>query len=264
MTVSPLRVAAFVADAVGRPDTLNSESASHPTAPADDSFLPGPVLLIGPPGVGKGTQAKILMANFGIPQISTGDLFRQHRREHTELGLIADKLMELGQLVPDDLVNQMVAARLSEPDCSRGYILDGFPRTLAQAHWLDSYLASTNSMYPVVVISLVVDRDDLLKRIIGRRICPRGHIYNIYTQRPLVDGKCDIDGSQLGQRKDDTEEVFECRMKVFEEETAPVIPHYRAQGRFAEVNGLQDVDSVTSEIRSQLARLRTEPPAERS
>jgi len=229
-------------------------TAGDKTAAAQ--FIPGPVLLIGPPGVGKGTQAKLLMAEFGIPQVSTGDLFRQHRREHTELGLIADKLMELGHLVPDDLVNKMVAVRLALPDCGRGYILDGFPRTLAQANWLDGYLAETDARLPVVVVSLAAERDELLKRITGRRICPQGHIYNIYTQPPQVEGVCDVDGSGLEQRKDDTEEVFESRMKVFEEETAPVLPHYRSQGRFAEVNGLQDVETVTHEVLAQLARLR--------
>jgi adenylate kinase len=226
------------------------------TAGKNAQFIPGPVLLIGPPGVGKGTQAKLLMAEFGIPQVSTGDLFRQHRKDHTELGLIADKLMELGQLVPDDLVNKMVAVRLALPDCARGYILDGFPRTLAQANWLDGYLAETDATLPVVVISLAAERDELLRRITGRRICPQGHIYNIYTQPPQVEGVCDVDESTLDQRKDDTEEVFESRMKVFEAETAPVLPHYRSQGRFAEVNGLQDVETVTREVLAQLASLR--------
>jgi adenylate kinase len=222
----------------------------------EPEFTPGPVLLIGPPGVGKGTQAKALMAEFNIPQISTGDLLREHRARHTELGMAADEVMSKGQLVPDDLVNQMVATRLAATDCVRGYILDGFPRTLPQAAWLDKYLADTNSAYPVVVISLVVDREDLLKRITGRRICPQGHIYNIYSQPPRVEGVCDVDGSALEQRKDDTVAVFEERMRVFEEETAPVIPHYRAQGRFAQVNGLQDVASVTQEIRARLQELR--------
>ena len=171
--------------------------------------------------------------------------------------MIADDLIDHGTLVPDDLVNQMVAERLTHPDCARGYILDGFPRTLAQATWLDRHLAETRAEYPVVVISLLVDRDDLLKRITGRRICPQGHIFNIYTQPPAVEGVCDVDGSKLEQRKDDTVDVFESRMKVFEEETAPVIPHYREQGRFTEVNGLQDVDEVTTAIRTALKRLRT-------
>ena len=219
-------------------------------------FAPGPVLLIGPPGVGKGTQAKALMAEFNIPQISTGDLLRDHRARHTELGLAADELMNKGLLVPDHLVNEMVAARLAAADCSRGYVLDGFPRTLPQAYWLDNYLARTNPGYPVVVLSLVAERNDLLRRITGRWTCPDGHGYNIYTQPPRAPGICDIDGKPLQQRKDDTEAVFEERMKVFEEETAPVIPHYQLQGRFAQVNGLQDVTSVTDEIRIRLQQLR--------
>jgi adenylate kinase len=222
------------------------------------AFIPGPVLLIGPPGVGKGTQAKALMAAYGVPQISTGDLLRQHRRDHTELGLQADDLMSRGQLVPDDLVNSMVATRFAEPDCARGYILDGFPRTLGQAEWLDRYLAAANGSYPVVVISLQVDRDDLLKRITGRRICPDGHIYNVYSQPPRATGICDVDGKPLEQRRDDTEAVFESRMQVFNDETAPVIPHYQAQGRFATVDGLQDIESVTRQIQQKLRQLRVQ------
>jgi len=240
----------------GKGALTETETKDTGTAQAGIEFTPGPVLLIGPPGVGKGTQAKLLMAEFGIPQISTGDLLRQHRKDHTPLGLMADELMSQGKLVPDDLVNAMVAERLKQQDCMRGYILDGFPRTLAQATWLDQHLAESKAEYPVVVISLLVDRDDLLKRITGRRICPQGHIYNIYTQPPEVYGICDVDGSALEQRKDDTESVFESRMRVFDEETAPVIPHYRGQGRFTEVNGLQDVGDVTKAIRSALKTLR--------
>ncbi len=225
------------------------------TEPGTD-FVPGPVLLIGPPGVGKGTQAKALMAEFKVPQISTGDLLRDHRARKTELGLAASELIDKGILVSDDLVNEMVATRLSDPDCERGYVLDGFPRTLAQAAWLDQYLIETNAAYPVVVISLVVERDDLLKRITGRRLCAQGHIYNVYSQPPQVEGVCDIDGGPLQQRKDDTVEVFNERMKVFEAETAPVIPHYQSQGRFAQVDGLQDVATVTAEIRARLQELR--------
>jgi adenylate kinase len=228
------------------------------TAPTDfaPGFIPGPILLIGPPGVGKGTQAKLLMAEFGIPQISTGDLLREHRRNRSALGQIADRLIDQGTLVPDDLVNQMVAERLAQPDCAHGYILDGFPRTLAQAAWLDEYLAGTTPDYPVVVVSLLVDHDDLLKRITGRRICPEGHIYNIYSQPPAQPGICDVDGKPLEQRKDDTEAVFASRMKIFEEETAPVIPHYRSQGRFTEIDGLREVSQVTGAIQAALKALR--------
>jgi adenylate kinase len=140
---------------------------SQPLPNASD-FLPGPVLLLGAPGVGKGTQAQLLMAEFGIPQISTGDLLRQHRRDHTSLGMMAEDLMKEGKFVPDDLVNEMVAERLAEPDTQHGYILDGFPRTLVQAEWLDTKLVAY--MLPVVAVCINVDQDVLLKRITGRRI----------------------------------------------------------------------------------------------
>jgi adenylate kinase len=237
-------------------ETETSKDAAQTETGSLQEFVPGPVLLIGPPGVGKGTQAKLLMAEFGIPQVSTGDLLREERRHHTPLGNMADELIKQGKLVPDDLVNAMVAARLKQLDCERGYILDGFPRTLAQATWLDRHLVETGAKYPVVVLSLSVDPQALLQRITGRRICPQGHIYNIYTQPPKVDGVCDIDGEPLGQRKDDSEEVFWDRMNVFDRETAPVIPHYEAQGRFTKIDGLQDVPQVTTAIETALRQMR--------
>lgn len=232
-----------------RSPVVEEKASAHP-------FTPGPVLLIGPPGAGKGTQAKILMGAFGIPQISTGDLLRQHRKDQTALGLTADKLMSKGQLVPDDLVNAMVAERLEQRDCTAGYILDGFPRTVPQATWLDQHLAEKQAPLPVIVVSLLVKHDDLLRRITGRRICPNGHIYNVYTQPAAVEGVCDVDGKPLEQRKDDTEAVFESRMQVFRAETAPVIPHYRERGRFAEVNGLQNVSEVTKAVEAALHSMR--------
>ena len=218
-------------------------------------FAPGPVLLIGPPGVGKGTQAKALMGEFGIPQISTGDLLRANRDQHTDLGKTAEALMSQGKLVPDDLVNQMVADRLAQPDCAGGYILDGFPRTLAQADWLDSYLSARQSP-PLVVLNLVVDHDALLQRVTGRRISPAGRIYNIYTQPPRTEGVCDVDGSPLQQRSDDTEPAFEKRMREFAEKTGPAIEHYRASGCFADVNGMAAIEDVTTDLRTHLHRLR--------
>ena len=222
--------------------------------PAQDPFHPGPVLLLGAPGVGKGTQAKALMSRFGIPQVSTGDLLRQHRADHTALGLMAEKMMSQGVLVPDDLVNQMVAARLLEGDTVRGYILDGFPRTLPQAEWLDQQLADNAA--PVVAISIAVEAGQLLERITGRRISPAGRIYNIYSNPPAVPGRCDVDGSMLVQRTDDSEEVFSERMRVFHDQTAPVIEHYRAKTRFEEVDGSQPVEVVTEAIERALRRLR--------
>jgi adenylate kinase len=227
--------------------------------PNASDFLPGPVLLLGAPGVGKGTQAQRLMAEFGIPQISTGDLLRQHRSDHTPLGILADDLMSQGKLVPDDLVNQMVAARLQDPDTEHGYILDGFPRTLNQAEWLDRQLVAY--LLPVVAINIVVGEQVLLERITGRLTCPIcGTIYNVYTKPPKNDRVCDFDGAALVQRADDTVEVFHERMRSFEQKTSAVIEYYREHGnRFAEVDGDRAIDDVTLSIRETLLRLRHHP-----
>jgi adenylate kinase len=226
------------------------------TAPAEKNFLPGPVLLLGAPGVGKGTQAKALMASYGIPQVSTGDILRANISKGTELGKAAKALVDQGTLVSDDLVNQMVADRLKQPDTNRGFILDGFPRTLNQATWLDTQLSADPKTLPVVAISIIVDYEQLLHRITGRRISPAGRIYNIYSNPPKVAGICDVDGSTLVQRPDDSEAVFVERMKTFEAQTAPVIEHYRKQGRFEEIDGDHSVEQVTAEIASALKRLR--------
>jgi adenylate kinase len=168
--------------------------------------------------------------------------------------------MDQGQLVSDDLVNQMVADRLAQPDVTRGYILDGFPRTINQAEWVDREIASKAGTLPIVAISIVVSHDQLLHRITGRRISPAGRIYNIYSNPPAVPGICDVDGSALVQRSDDSEVVFTERMKTFEAQTAPVVEHYRKQGRFEEVNGDQAVELVTAEITAALKRLREKGP----
>jgi adenylate kinase len=226
------------------------------TVLAGKNFLPGPVLLLGAPGVGKGTQAKALMAAYGIPQISTGDILRANIAKGTQLGKAAKTLMDQGQLVPDDLVNQMVADRLKQNDTLRGFILDGFPRTINQAEWLDAQMAADTTTLPVIAVSIVVDYEHLLHRITGRRISPQGRIYNIYSNPPAVAGRCDVDGSTLVQRPDDSEEVFSERMKTFEAQTAPVIEHYRRQDRFEEIDGDHSVEQVTADIEAALLRLR--------
>jgi adenylate kinase len=239
---------------------LTTSTVSEPeTAPADKNFLPGPVLLLGAPGVGKGTQAKALMAAYCIPQVSTGDILRANISKGTELGKAAKALVDQGTLVSDDLVNQMVADRLKQPDTVRGFILDGFPRTLNQANWLDAQLSTDTSMLPVVAISIVVEYEQLLHRITGRRISPAGRIYNIYSNPPKVAGICDVDGSALIQRPDDSEAVFTERMKTFEAQTAPVVEHYRKQGRFEIVDGDRPVEEVTAGIVSALKRIRQAP-----
>jgi adenylate kinase len=225
-------------------------------ARTENSFLPGPVLLLGAPGVGKGTQAKALMAAYGIPQISTGDILRANISSGTVLGKLAKDLVDQGHLVPDELVNQMVAERLRQPDTRTGYILDGFPRTLNQATWLDAQLAADSTTLPVVAISIVVDYENLLHRITGRRISPAGRIYNIYSNPPAILGICDVDGSTLIQRPDDSEAVFSDRMKTFEAQTAPVIEHYRRQSQFQEIDGDHTVEQVTVEIIAALKSLR--------
>ena len=237
---------------------------------SEPAFVPGPILLLGAPGVGKGTQAQILMELWGIPQVSTGDLIRENIRQGTAVGLEFQETVARGILVPDALVNRMVAGRLVEPDAARGYILDGYPRTLGQAEWLDAQLAgegfpqadgasSPDTALPVIAVSIEVRYDELLRRITGRRTGPVSkRIYNIYTNPPVSPGVCDVDGERLVQRPDDTEEVFAERMKAFAELTAPVIEHYRGLGRFEVVDGEQTVESVTGSIVAALKRLRRE------
>ncbi len=218
---------------------------------------PGPILLMGPPGAGKGTQAKELIKLWGVPQISTGDLLRANVAQGTPLGRIAKEIIGRGELVPDTLVNDMVAVRLLKPDTINGYILDGFPRTIGQADWLDDRLAAQPEALPVVAVSIKVNYNQLLRRITGRRNCPVCHtIYNVYVNPPKVEGFCDIEGAALIQRDDDTEVVFKERMRAYEALTAPVMEHYRALGRFAEVDGDRPIDKIAAEIVVAVERLR--------
>lgn len=240
---------------------MNTNLAKHTAAHAEAPFLPGPILLLGAPGAGKGTQAQVLESRFAIPQISTGDLLRQHRRNHTHLGMIADGLMSKGQLVPDDLVNQMVAVRLCEPDTRPGFILDGFPRTLAQAEWLDGFSPDCGPLPPTVAIEIRIDETQLLRRITGRRTCPScNRIYNIYFNPPANDELCDDDRTKLVQRADDTEQAFHKRMQVYRDQTMPVIPHYQSTGRFRSIEGDAPVEAVSAAILAALRQLRQEFP----
>jgi adenylate kinase len=219
--------------------------------------IPGPILLLGAPGSGKGTQAKELVKIWKVPQISTGDLLRSNVDQGTALGRTAKETMRRGELVSDSLVNEMVAARLEQPDTVSGYILDGFPRTLGQAGWLDGRLAAQDGALPVIAVNIQVDYNQLLRRITGRRNCPVcGTIYNIYSQPPQRSGFCDVEGSALVQRADDTEKALAERMRAYEALTAPVIEHYREQGRFAEVNGDRPVDLIAAGIVAAVERLR--------
>jgi adenylate kinase len=214
----------------------------------------GPIVLLGPPGAGKGTQAKRIMERYEIPQVSTGDLLRENVAQGTELGLAAKSVMARGELVSDDLVCNMVQRRLMQPDCKRGYILDGFPRTAAQAGWLDALLeheffdnSRPTRAWPIV-ISLDVDYNQLLLRITGRRSCPTcGRIYNVHFQPPPVDELCD-DGTKLVTRNDDRLDVIQPRLTAYQEQTRPVADYYRRTGRLVSVNGDLPVDDVTEQI----------------
>lgn len=222
----------------------------------DTSRAVGPVVLLGPPGAGKGTQSKRIMAHYGIPQVSTGDILRDHVVRGTELGITAKAVMARGELVSDDLVCNMVRERLMLPDCQRGYILDGFPRTAAQAGWLDALLehelfdkSRPTRAWPIV-IRLAVDYNQLLLRITGRRSCPTcGRIYNVHFKPPREDEQCDLPhATKLEARNDDRLEVIQPRITAFQELTRPVADYYQRTGRLITVNGDAPVDDVTSQI----------------
>jgi adenylate kinase len=232
------------------------ESEAVPVfAVKETETLVGAVILLGPPGAGKGTQAKRISEYYGIPQISTGDILRENISLGTELGKIAGELMERGELVPDDLVCQMVAHRLALPDCALGFILDGFPRTVRQAEWLDNHLAEHRffetelGRKPPVVIQLVVEYNRLLRRLTGRRTCPTcGRIFNVYTtQRPKVEGVCDVDGTALVTRKDDRDDVIAERLKNYEVQTLPLVNYYALQKRLIKIDGAAELDHITAE-----------------
>jgi adenylate kinase len=213
----------------------------------------GPVILLGPPGAGKGTQSKQIVDHYGVPQISTGDLLRDNVARGTALGLQAKAIMARGELVPDELMYGIVACRLLEMDCRYGFVLDGFPRTAGQAGWLDAFLEKevfdNSKKCPLIVIQLLVDYNQLLLRIAGRRTCPTcGRTYNIHTQPPLVDELCDVEGSKLLIREDDREEVIAGRLATYQKQTSPVADYFRAQNRLFAVNADRKMEEVTAEI----------------
>src|SRR5437870_11011000 len=215
----------------------------------------GPIVLLGPPGAGKGTQSKRIAEHYRIPQVSTGDLLREHVKQQTQLGREVQALIAKGELVSDHLVCDIVAWRLREPDAQRGFVLDGFPRTQKQAAWLDAFLkfeffeSGKWAAWLPIVIRIQVDYNKLLLRITGRRTCPTcGRIYNVHSQPPLVDEICDLDGSGLVMRDDDREEVIRERLDTYERQTKPVAEHYHKLGRVVEIDGDLPVDDVTAAI----------------
>src|SRR6266699_3736884 len=199
------------------------------------------IILIGAQGSGKGTQAEKLTRALGIRHIASGDLFRDAIAAKTELGLKVKAYLDRGELVPDDLTVAMVLRRIEEPDCAQGVLLDGFPRTIAQAQALDKELAQAGKQIDLVVY-LEVPREELVKRLAGRYICRANqHVYNIRTRPPKVPGICDLDGSELYQRSDDTGEAVQKRLDIFFNETIRVLDYYAAQHKVVVVNGNQSI-----------------------
>ena len=212
------------------------------------------VIFLGPPGAGKGTQAKVVAGRYGVPHLSTGDMFRDHVSRGTELGNRARPIMERGDLVPDELVLSMVEERLARADCRHGFVFDGFPRTLHQAERLGEILGGLKSGGPRV-IHFVVDREQLVRRMTGRRTCKvGGEIYNIYDRPPKVPGQCDFDGGELVQRADDREDVITERLAAYDRQTRPLVDYYRGQGVLVDVDGSENPEAVTRALVQILAQ----------
>lgn len=211
------------------------------------------LVLLGPPGAGKGTQAKRLEDGHGLKQLSTGDMLRAAVASGGPIGQQAKAVMEAGQLMPDEIIIEMIADRIGQPDCRNGFILDGFPRTVRQAEALDVMLAQKNERLDAV-IELAVDEAALVERIAGRFSCAKcGAGYHDKFQRPKTDGVCDVCGAtEFTRRKDDNEETVRARLKAYREQTAPILPYYEEKGLLRRVDGMADVDEVARQIEAVL------------
>ena len=205
-------------------------------------------VFLGPPGAGKGTQAKVVASRLGIPQISSGDIFRENLKMKTELGERANKYIKIGELVPDDITIAMINERLSRADCADGAILDGFPRTPAQAEALDRFLMENKSQIKKVPY-IKVSEAELISRLTERLTCrAEGHIFHKRFNPPKVPGVCDYDGSELYQREDDKPDTVKHRINVYEEQTQPLVDYYHQRGLLIEIDGNQPIDQVTDDL----------------
>ena len=202
------------------------------------------IVLLGPPGAGKGTQAKSISNKYSIPHISTGDIFRKNISENTPLGVEAKSYMDKGQLVPDEVTINMVKDRLQQADCKNGYLLDGFPRTVAQAEALNSFLTERDEQLDTALL-IKVPNEFILERMTGRRVCPScGASYHVKFNPPANGDKCDLCGSEVIQRKDDTVETVKERLDVYEKETQPLIDYYANKQLLSEVDGTKAINEV--------------------
>jgi adenylate kinase len=217
------------------------------------------VIFLGPPGAGKGTQAQRIAQRYHMPHLSTGDMFRDHIQRGTQLGRKAKPLMERGELVPDEIVLSMVEDRIAQPDCARGFVFDGFPRTLQQADDLERICRKYN-LGCTIVLHMIVNQDLLMRRLTGRRICKAGgHIYNIYERPPKRDGVCDIDGSELIHRPDDSEGVIGERLSAYNHQTQPLVEYYTVRGMLSPVDAMADADTVTASVAKILDGAKANP-----
>ena len=213
------------------------------------------IVLLGPPGAGKGTQAEKISETYHLTHVSTGDLFRENIRENTELGKKAKEYTDQGLLVPDSVTIAMVEDRLSKDDCKNGALLDGFPRTIKQAEALDEMLEKSFDSKVTIVPCIEVNTEDLVSRISGRRMCKNGHVFHVVTKPAKVEGVCDVCGEPLYQRADDCEETVQIRLKAYEESTSKLIDYYDRKGILSRVNGNDKIDNVTKAMKEAIDKV---------
>jgi adenylate kinase len=215
------------------------------------------LILLGPPGAGKGTQAERLQEDFPLAYVATGDILRAAVKEGTELGTEAKAYMDRGELVPDDVIIGVILDRLAESDTADGFLLDGFPRTAKQAQALDEALSHVDRRLSAALL-IDVPEDDIVRRLSGRRICPNGHVYHVEHNPPKQEGRCDVDGEELHQREDDREETIRTRLQVYREQTAPLVDYYDERDILHRFDGTRSPTEVHDHLRATIQTLRME------